>query len=131
VEDDAGLRMTLGDRLTREGYAVTIADDGDRAFAMASAERFDCIVLDVRLPGRDGFAVCCALRDAGVQTPILMLTARGETADKVAGLRIGADDYMTKPFQIVELLARIEACLRRGRSAEPPGAQLHQIGRAR
>src|SRR5262249_45151115 len=107
VEDDAGLRRTLGDRLRRERYEVAIAEDGDSGLALASERSFDCVILDVQLPGRDGFAVCCALREADNDVPVLFLTARDTTLDKVTGLRLGADDYVTKPFQMIELIARL------------------------
>lgn len=113
VEDEAGLRMTLGDRLATEGYAVDYAANGDEAFEKATRMPFDLILLDVMLPRRSGFDVCRDIRQAGLITPILMLTARGQTVDKVLGLKIGADDYLTKPFEMMELMARIEALLRR------------------
>lgn len=113
VEDEAGLRMTLGDRLATEGYAVDYAGNGDEAFEKATRMPFDLILLDVMLPRRSGFDVCRDIRQAGLITPILMLTARGQTVDKVLGLKIGADDYLTKPFEMMELMARIEALLRR------------------
>jgi two-component system alkaline phosphatase synthesis response regulator PhoP len=121
VEDEAGLRMTLGDRLTTEGYAVDYATNGDEAFEKATRLPFDLILLDVMLPKRSGFDVCRDIRQAGLITPILMLTARGQTVDKVLGLKIGADDYLTKPFEMMELMARIEALLRRApaKPAEP------------
>jgi len=113
VEDEPGLQLTLSDRLRSEGYEVETAGDGDLGFARASEESFDLIVLDVMLPGKNGLDVCRDLRQAGVDTPILMLTARGQVADKVVGLKLGADDYLTKPFENLELLARIEALMRR------------------
>ncbi|HLJ29718.1 MAG TPA: response regulator transcription factor [Candidatus Angelobacter sp.] len=113
VEDEAGLRMTLGDRLVTEGYAVDYAANGDEAFEKATRLPFDLILLDVMLPRRSGFDVCRDIRQAGLITPIIMLTARGQTVDKVLGLKIGADDYLTKPFEMMELMARIEALLRR------------------
>lgn len=122
IEDEEGLVMTLTDRLTSEGFEVESASDGDEGFAKASSEDFDLIVLDVMLPGRSGLDVCRDLRAASVDTPILMLTARGETIDKVLGLKLGADDYLTKPFEVVELLARIEALLRRRRPAADAAA---------
>lgn len=122
VEDEAGLRMTLGDRLTTEGYAVDFATNGDEAFEKATHLPFDLILLDVMLPRRSGFDVCRDIRQAGLITPILMLTARGQTVDKVLGLKIGADDYLTKPFEIMELMARIEALLRRA-PAKPAAQQ--------
>lgn len=114
VEDELGLVMTLTDRLTSEGYTVETATDGEIGFTRAITEEFDLIILDLMLPHRSGFDVCRDLRQRGVRTPIIMLTARGETADKVVGLKLGADDYVTKPFEMVELLARVEAQLRRG-----------------
>jgi two-component system alkaline phosphatase synthesis response regulator PhoP len=113
IEDEAGLQLVLTDRLTAEGYQVETAADGELGFARASGEPFDIIVLDVMLPKRDGFDVARSLRQQGVQTPILMLTARGQVVDRVIGLKLGADDYLTKPFEMVELLARLEALLRR------------------
>ena len=113
VEDELGLVMTLSDRLTSEGYAVVTAQDGDTGLARATNETFDLIILDVMLPHRGGFDVCRDLRQRGVGTPIIMLTARGQITDKVVGLKIGADDYVTKPFEMMELLARVEAQLRR------------------
>jgi two-component system alkaline phosphatase synthesis response regulator PhoP len=114
VEDEAGLRLTLSDRLASEGYAVDTASDGEAGLASASAGRYDAIVLDVMLPRIDGFDVCRELRRRGDNTPVLMLTARGQVVDKVVGLKLGADDYMTKPFETIELTARLEALLRRG-----------------
>jgi two-component system alkaline phosphatase synthesis response regulator PhoP len=113
VEDEPGLLLTISDRLMAEGYRVETAADGDTAVRRGSGEPFDVILLDVMLPRRDGFDVARALRQQGVQTPILMLTARSEVVDRVVGLKLGADDYLTKPFEMIELLARIEALLRR------------------
>ena len=113
VEDEEALRMTVGDRLRNEGYTVEFAANGDEGFEKASHLPFDLIILDVMLPNRSGFVVCKDIREAGLITPILMLTARGQTSDKVNGLKIGADDYVTKPFNMQELVARIEALLRR------------------
>jgi two-component system alkaline phosphatase synthesis response regulator PhoP len=117
VEDEPGLQLALSDRLVAEGYAVETAGDGHAAIARASGEPFDVIVLDVMLPGRDGFDVAKTLRQQGVQTPILMLTARTQVVDRVVGLKLGADDYLTKPFETIELLARIEALMRRAPSS--------------
>jgi two-component system, OmpR family, alkaline phosphatase synthesis response regulator PhoP len=124
VEDEPGLQLTLTDRLVAEGYAVEIAGDGESGLARALAGGFDLVVLDVMLPKRDGFDVCRTLRARGVTTPVLMLTARGQVVDRVVGLKLGADDYLTKPFESAELLARIEALLRRaGQTADQhPGA---------
>jgi two-component system, OmpR family, alkaline phosphatase synthesis response regulator PhoP len=113
VEDEAGLRLTLGDRLASEGYAVDTAGDGEAGLERASAGGHDVIVLDVMLPKINGFDVCRELRRRGVETPILMLTARGQVVDKVVGLKLGADDYLTKPFDAMELVARLEAIRRR------------------
>ena len=128
VEDEAGLRMTLGDRLTTEGYQVDYATNGDEAVEKAMRLPLDLILLDVMLPRKSGFDVCRDIRQAGMITPILMLTARGQTVDKVLGLKIGADDYLTKPFEMMELMARIEALLRRA-PAKPSAQQgQYQVG---
>ena len=129
VEDDAVIRMTLGDRLEAEGYAVEFAMDGDIGAHKASHGKFDLVLLDVMLPGKSGFEVCRDIRMAGVVVPILMLTARGQTIDKVLALKIGADDYMTKPFDAMELLARVEALLRRAGVAN--SGTVHQFGSLR
>ena len=113
VEDEEALRMTVGDRLRNEGYAVECAANGDEGFEKATQLPFDLIILDVMLPKKSGLDVCKQIREAGLITPILMLTARGQTSDKVNGLKIGADDYVTKPFNMLELMARVEALLRR------------------
>ena len=118
VEDEPGLVMTLTDRLTSEGYEVESVGDAPSAIETATNGRFDAILLDVMLPGGNGFDICKTVRQRGVQTPILMLTARGQIVDKVVGLKLGADDYLVKPFEMAELLARIEALLRR--SSTPP-----------
>jgi len=114
VEDEPGLVLTLTDRLMAEGYEVESEGDAVRGLARGSTGTFDAILLDVMLPGGSGFDVCRTLRQRGIQTPILMLTARGQVVDRVVGLKLGADDYLVKPFEMVELLARIEALLRRG-----------------
>ncbi len=119
VEDEPGLQLALSDRLAAEGYAVETAGDGNLAVTRATGEPFDVIVLDVMLPGRDGYDVAKTIRAQGIQTPILMLTARSQVVDRVVGLKLGADDYLTKPFETIELLARIEALLRRA----PSGSQ--------
>jgi two-component system alkaline phosphatase synthesis response regulator PhoP len=113
IEDEHGLIITLTDRLTSEGFEVFSARDGKEGFDIASSQDFDLIILDLMLPKMNGFDVCRDLRRKGNQVPILMLTAKGETIDKVLGLKLGADDYLTKPFEVMELLARIEALLRR------------------
>ena len=122
VEDEPALRRTLTDRLASEGYAVEEAGDGDEGFTRAAGEHFDLVILDVMLPGKGGFDVCRDLRQRGVATPVLMLTARGDVVDRVVGLKLGADDYLTKPFEMAELLARVEARLR----ARPPAAATHR-----
>ncbi len=117
VEDEESLVVTLRDRLQSEGYDVDVALDGDTAVEMGARPQFDLLILDVALPRKNGFDVCRDLRGRGVQTPVLMLTARGQIVDRVVGLKLGADDYLTKPFDMSELLARIEALLRRARAA--------------
>ena len=113
VEDEQGLILTLTDRLESEGFDVHSAADGKLGFEMAVEGKYDLILLDVMLPKKNGYDVCRDLRQKGIATPILMLTAKGETIDKVLGLKLGADDYLTKPFEVIELLARVEALLRR------------------
>ncbi len=130
IEDEPGLLLTLGDRLRSEGYVVQTAADGASGYQKALEEAFDLIVLDVMLPGKNGLDVCRDLRAQGMPIPILMLTARGQTTDKVLGLKLGADDYLAKPFEMVELLARLEALLRRAsqpRAAETPFKQIGNI----
>jgi two-component system, OmpR family, alkaline phosphatase synthesis response regulator PhoP len=122
VEDEEGLRMTLSDRLRSEGYAVDFAADGDEGLNKATSLPFDLIILDIMLPNRSGLDVCRDVRVAGLATPILLLTARDQTADKVIGLKLGADDYVTKPFDTLELMARVEALLRRS-----PGRATHTV----
>lgn len=120
AEDNPSLVFTLRDRLSNAGFRVTVRNDGESALELASAQPFDCMILDVGLPKRSGFDVCRELRRRNVQTPILMLTARGDVMDRVQGLKLGADDYLTKPFAMVELLARVEALLRRVPVREEP-----------
>jgi DNA-binding response OmpR family regulator len=128
VEDEAGLRLTLEDRLGSEGYRVELAVDGEDGLSRAAAEAFDLVILDVMLPKRNGFDVCRDLRARGVTTPILMLTARGEVTDRVTGLRLGADDYLTKPFAMAELLARVEARLRHQPAQGGAPAEAYRFG---
>jgi len=127
VEDEPGLQLTLSDRLMAEGYTVETAGDGDTGLTLALGGGFDLVVLDVMLPKRDGLDVCRTMRSKGVTTPVLMLTARGQVVDRVVGLKLGADDYLTKPFESAELLARIEALLRRAgqTAAATPGSNGH------
>ena len=113
IEDEQALRMTLSDRLQSEGYVVDFSPDGEQGFEKATTLPFDLIILDIMLPHRSGLDVCRDIRLAGLGTPILLLTARGQTVDKVVGFKLGADDYVTKPFDTLELMARIEALLRR------------------
>jgi two-component system, OmpR family, alkaline phosphatase synthesis response regulator PhoP len=113
VEDEAGIRMTLEDMLQAEGCIVQTRPDGPSGEAAARSEDYDIVLLDLMLPGRDGLAVCRNLREAGIKTPIIMLTARGADLDIVVGLRQGADDYLPKPFDAGVLVARMEAVLRR------------------
>jgi two-component system alkaline phosphatase synthesis response regulator PhoP len=116
VEDEPSLVLTLTDRLLSEGYQVETAGDGEEGLSKALEGSFDLILLDVMLPRRDGFEVCRELRSRGIQVPVVMLTARGQVVDRVVGLKLGADDYITKPFEMIELLARIEALFRRART---------------
>jgi len=113
--------MILTDRLDLEGYEVDTAEDGEIGLQKAMNGKYDLIVLDVMLPKRSGFEVCRTLRQNNIMTPVLMLTARGNVVDKVTGLQIGADDYLTKPFDTMELVARLQALLRR---SQLPGARL-------
>ncbi len=115
VEDDRQLRDFLRKALREEGATADEAASGEAALAAARDGSYDCIILDVMLPGRDGFSVLEALRTMGLTTPILMLTARGELAHRVRGLEAGADDYLAKPFDLPELLARVQALVRRAR----------------
>ncbi|MDD8026987.1 MAG: response regulator transcription factor [Acidobacteriota bacterium] len=120
VEDDPAIAFGLRVDLKNEGYEVEIEADGKSALARAQKGAFNLILLDLMLPGLDGFEVCRALRREGSKTPIIMLTARVQEAEKVLGLEMGADDYITKPFSPRELRARIQAALRRGTGDEPP-----------
>jgi len=121
VEDEEALRMTLADRLQSEGYQVEYAADGVLGYRRATEEPFDLILLDIGLPRRNGLDVCRDIRQAGLITPILMLTARGQTVEKVVGLKLGADDYVSKPFEMLELMARVEALLRRAPARQGRG----------
>jgi two-component system alkaline phosphatase synthesis response regulator PhoP len=115
VEDEPGLVLTISDLLTAEGYEVSTAADGPAGLAMASEQQFAVIILDVMLPKKTGFDVCRELRQRGVDSAILMLTAKTQVVNRVVGLKLGADDYLAKPFEPTELLARIEALIRRVR----------------
>jgi DNA-binding response OmpR family regulator len=127
AEDEPGIALGLEDDLRLEGWDVEMVGDGVAAAKRAREDRFDLILLDVMLPGRDGFDVCRELRKAGVPTPIIMLTAKGQEAEKVLGLDLGADDYVTKPFSPRELRARIRAALRRG-STETESSDVYRFG---
>jgi two-component system OmpR family response regulator len=118
VEDDVKLVRALERGLQQEGYAVDVAHTGEEALGEATAHDYDAVVLDVMLPGKDGFAVCEALRSGERWVPVLMLTARADVSDRIRGLDAGADDYLVKPFDFGELLARLRALLRRGPSEE-------------
>ncbi len=126
IEDDAAIAMAVRDRLESEGYEVGFAGEGHEGLRLA-ADGWDAIVLDLMLPGLDGLSICRELRSRGSTTPILVLTAKDQVVDKVVGLRIGADDYLAKPFEMIELLARLEALLRR--TVRPQaGAKAYPIG---
>ncbi|HEV8089007.1 MAG TPA: response regulator transcription factor [Actinomycetota bacterium] len=122
IEDDTRLSALVADRLRGEGHTAETAADGDEGLRLASSGRFDMAVVDVMLPGMDGLHVASTLRERGVTTPILMLTARDTVDDRVAGLRAGADDYLVKPFAFKELVARIDALARRAPRADDDGS---------
>jgi two-component system, OmpR family, alkaline phosphatase synthesis response regulator PhoP len=126
VEDEQALRHALGVRLRSEGYVVDTAEDGHVGLEKATNLPFDLIILDVMLPYHNGLEVCRSIRQLGLATPILMLTVKDQTIDKVVGLKLGADDYMTKPFEAAELIARVEALLRR--APAHTGQGVHQFG---
>ncbi|GAB5407852.1 MAG: response regulator transcription factor [Balneolaceae bacterium] len=113
IEDEPGLVMTIRDRLEEERYLVEVAEDGELGFEKALDSDYDLIILDLMLPKKGGLDICRDLRQKGIETPILMLTAKGQVIDKVLGLKLGADDYMQKPFEMMELLARVEVQLRK------------------
>ncbi|MBI4878019.1 MAG: response regulator transcription factor [Acidobacteria bacterium] len=128
VEDEPGVVLTLSDLLSAEGYAVESALDGPTGLARAAGERFDLVILDVMLPGKSGLEVCRELRQQGKDVPVLMLTAKTRLGDRVTGLKLGADDYLTKPFEPPELLARIEALLRRVKQGSLAPILRYQFG---
>lgn len=130
VDDEPSAVLTLTDRLRDEGYRVETAQDGLSAFDQAAKDYFNLIILDLMLPRKSGLDVCRDLRQSGVTTPVLMLTARSQTVDKILGLKLGADDYVTKPFEMPELLARVEALLRRASIPVNTGG-IHRLGNAR
>jgi DNA-binding response OmpR family regulator len=122
VEDDTHIRTGLMDALESEGYQAVAAADGKQALALAGQHNFDLMLLDIMMPGISGYEVCREIRRKDVRTPIIMVTAKGEEVDKVVGLELGADDYITKPFGVRELLARVAAVLRRSRARATPVA---------
>lgn len=128
IEDQDAFAIGVIDRLQSEGYEVERAPAGDEGYRRARQGGFDAIILDVMLPGKNGFDVCRDLRRDGIETPILMLTARGEIVDRVVGLKLGADDYLVKPFDPLELLARIEALLRRASGQPAKSAEIFEFG---
>jgi two-component system, OmpR family, response regulator len=139
VEDDAKLARAVVRGLRHEGYAVDVVGDGDAALTQAAVWEYDGIVLDVMLPNRDGFDVCRTLRERDCWAPILMLTARGQVGDRIRGLDVGADDYLAKPFDFGELLARLRALVRRAPPQRPARVQVgdlvvdpatHEVARA-
>lgn len=128
VEDEPGLVLTITDLLSAEGYEVVSAADGESGLAQARSGAFDLIILDVMLPRRTGLEVCAELRRAGLDVPILMLTAKTLVPDRVEGLKTGADDYVAKPFDPAELLARLEALLRRAGKGATPRSRTYHFG---
>src|SRR6476660_3669993 len=127
VEDESRVAALFARGLREQSYAVALAQDGEQALYQAAINSYDVIVLDVMLPRKDGHAVCRELRASGFRTPILMLTARDAVDDRVAGLDCGADDYLTKPFDFKELLARLRALLRRSAELRPPVAKVADL----
>jgi two-component system alkaline phosphatase synthesis response regulator PhoP len=128
VEDEPGLVLTVSDLLSTEGYEVESAADGESGLSKAVAGKFDLVILDIMLPRKTGFEVCRELRQKGIDAAILMLTAKTQVVDRVVGLKLGADDYLTKPFDPAELLARVEALLRRVQKENRIPVQSFQFG---
>ena len=131
VEDEPDMRLGLKDNLEFEGYEVVSADDGESGLKHILQEKFSLVLLDVMLPKLSGYDICKEVRKQGINVPIILLTAKGEEIDKVLGLELGADDYVTKPFSLRELLARIKAVLRRGESKEELKNNFVRIGRVK
>jgi two-component system copper resistance phosphate regulon response regulator CusR len=119
VEDDRRIARFVAKGLREQAYAVDVTGDGDNAFYKVSINDYDAVILDVMIPGRDGFQVCRDMRSAGIEVPVILLTARDTVQDRVIGLDSGADDYLIKPFAVTELLARLRALLRRGQVVRP------------
>jgi len=128
VEDELGIRVTLGDRLRAEGYEVALAEDGEQGLDLAKQGGHDLFIFDVMMPKKNGLDLCRDVRQLGITTPVIMLTAKSQTFDKVLGLKLGADDYLTKPFDMLELLARVEALLRRSANAPTPPPVVYEFG---
>lgn len=127
VDDEEALVRLISYNLAKEGFIITTAEDGNEAWEKIKTEKPDLIVLDLMLPGKDGLEICRDMRRENIDTPIIMLTARDEEIDKVLGLELGADDYMTKPFSVRELIARVKAVLRRNRNITQPGLEEKEI----
>ena len=127
VDDEEALVRLISYNLAKEGFIITTAEDGNEAWEKIKTEKPDLIVLDLMLPGKDGLEICRDMRRENIDTPIIMLTARDEEIDKVLGLELGADDYMTKPFSVRELIARAKAVLRRNRNITQPGLEEKEI----
>jgi two-component system OmpR family response regulator len=127
VEDEVKMAVLIRRGLTEQGLAVDVASSGEEALVMAGSSAYDAVVLDVILPGIDGFEACRRMREGGVWAPVLMLTARGAVEDRVAGLDGGADDYLTKPFSFAELLARLRALIRRGENERPAVVEVGEL----
>lgn len=131
VEDEPNVLTTIRHRLEAEGYTVDAVLDGETALKRLQNERYDLMLLDVALPGMSGLELCCQLRERGERMPILMLTALGQVVDRVVGLKLGADDYLTKPFEMIELIARVDALLRRSQNRETRRPDEIQVGELR
>ncbi len=129
IEDEPSMQLGLKDNMELEGYLVETASDGEEGLSKIKTNSFDLVLLDVMLPKLSGFDVCKAARSVGISTPIVLLTARGEEIDKILGLEFGADDYITKPFSVRELLARVKAILRRSRLQPVKDSARTTIGR--
>ena len=127
AEDDTKVALLVKSALEREHYTVEVASDGNEAIKKISVNDYDLVILDVMLPGKDGFEVCQEMRNFGLSTPVLMLTAKKLSADKIKGLNIGADDYMVKPFEVLELVARVHALTRRAQDLKPDKLQIDDL----